>query len=280
MTTTVHGAVREGREASIEGINWGPGRATVQVTGTTSSAVAARAAMLWWNDEYEQSGLWKAKSFRARCVNMEGGVFDVEVELRPVGAELLDPNSPHYRGFESSVQEIQSETDFNGLTISVSHTFPETDKDYPGETRTQGASVQLRVPTTVYTRNLLAYTEYPEVYQAILGSVNAATWFGHPAGYVRCTSVRPVQCWRVAAGEGFVTKWMIQFTFEMCYKGWAEQVAYIDERTGRPPENLVQGTGMKAVQVSEYYDFNQLFDTSAMPTWDEIIQAELPLGLA
>lgn len=274
MADMVHGVLRGGREFSIENESWGPGRVTLRVVGSGSTKNALTAAHTWWRDYAETSNVaetWIAKRYSARPIEPEGRVIDVEIDLVPLGRELIDPTSLRYQGFDSNLQEVQSAIDLNGVDVVVAHTYPSDDKDYPGETVYQGGMVSLTLPTTIIPRNKDIYTYYPMQYVFLKGQINSKSFFGFEPGYVRLNDVKLMDSF---VEPGRPPRHRIQFVFEASFWPWSDEVTFTDPRTGKPPIGLQPGVGRITPKTHLNYDFNLIIDTSDMPFWADIIVGE------
>jgi len=156
----------------------------------------------------------------------------------------------------TSLNQREVMTDEFGQQLEVSHTFPGTDKDYPNETIPQGTTTSELLPQlNIQAVGVLA-EDYPHIisYQWA-GSVNATAWADMPAGTLLCTNAD-----FVAHDLGADPK-EYKFTFGFQYNviGWLAELTYIDERTGKPPPDIVDGTGHKFVAFRPQQEFNTLF---------------------
>lgn len=163
--------------------------------------------------------------------------------------------------FSGGTQLTQTITqnDIYGNQLSVSHTFPgdDNDADYAGQTKVQGASAPALIPSTTMTATGQLVVDYPDaVSRYYVGSMNSSYWAGSAPHYWMCT-----RCDFEGKAVGFGQSHVWQFTFEFQhqYTGWPFQIWYTDPRTGRPPADLVPGTGIKDVDWYGEIDFNYLF---------------------
>ena len=272
MSTTVHGIIREGREVSVDQYDWSESRVTVRVSAA-SNQVAVLAVRDWFQTEVETILPWRGTKYACKSLSADGGVYDVDVTLTSWVQLVSDPNSPEYRGFSATLEELESEVDVTGLPIVVQHTYPPDDPDWPSETRYQGASVRIPRAVFTYVNTLSRRTWFPEAYQWLQGYANSHVWRGHQPGYVRCSQVRPIPIQGPYGGRPPV--WAIQFTFDVCFSGWDQVAVYIDPRTNKRPSTATELTGgIKSVLCLPRYNFNLLFDTSNIPSWQEIWSAE------
>ena len=156
----------------------------------------------------------------------------------------------------SSLNQITTELDGLGQQVTVSHTFPAGDKDFPSTLRTQGASMSVLSPQMSLSAVGVMEEDYPHIIAfQWSGAVNATTWADMLPGTLICM------------GAGFVPhdlgadpkKYKFTFDFQFDPSGWEPLAVYIDERTGKPPENLVNGTGYKTVVYRPQQEYNTLF---------------------
>jgi hypothetical protein len=84
-----------------------------------------------------------------------------------------------------------------------------------------------------------------------VGRTNSGTWGGDPPGSWLCTRIEGVSD---DGGQTFNVTYEFQYNIDT----WLATVVFIDPDTGRPPENLIEGEGLKQVQVYPRVDFNLL----------------------
>lgn len=273
MAAEVKGVIREGREVSVDRYDWTESRATILVVAD-STQQAVLAARDWWNNGVAAIMPWVATKFSAKPINSEGGVYHVDVTLIPWAQEVSNPDSPMFKGFSSTLESVESETDIYGMDVDVQHTYPSDDPDYPGQTKHQRPTVQIARPVFSYVRTMHKNTWTPGVYQWLIGNVNSHIWQGHDPGFVRCSSVKP----KPMQGPygGVPPLYAIQFTFDVNFSGWDELAVYTDPRTGKRPEAnpYVTDLTVKRIPVCLRYNFNELFDTSEDPLWADVFAAE------
>ena len=134
--------------------------------------------------------------------------------------------------------------------ITVEHTYPSDDPDYANRTITQSGVITVMMPGRTMTvqglKNLLSPWVLAE---NLIGSVNKKTWLGQPPHTWMCTEVM----WEFR-DEG---NYFMEFQFQHDPDTWNPTVVFIDDRTGRPPEGLVEGTGYKNIRYHREVDFVQ-----------------------
>jgi len=153
----------------------------------------------------------------------------------------------------SSVESTVTQKDVNGDQILVSHTYTDTDADGNIATRTdtQGGEVEYQIPSTSvsFSRRENASPAFKS--RLFVGKTNSTTWGNDPPGTWLCTRIEGV------SDDGGQT-FNVTYEFQHNRDTWAATVVFIDPDTGRPPEGLVNGTGLKHVQVYQRADFYQL----------------------
>jgi hypothetical protein len=168
---------------------------------------------------------------------------------------LSTVNAPLFRG-SASLQQRSTQLDYYGSQITVEHTYPSDDPDYPDETKTQGATASVLLPQARLTADMKIAVWYPDyVVYNWLGTINAAVWRAASPYTWLCTGVDFEQADTEQSAPVY------DFAFEFMYSndGWDPQVIFIDQRTGKPPPNLVAGVGYKTVYWYHPFDYNWLF---------------------
>ena len=95
------------------------------------------------------------------------------------------------RGGTSLIQE-QTQVDFAGNALAVSHTWPGGDPDFPGETQTQIGEVPVFRPLTTRTIQKVLATNTPEITSASwTNRVNSTDWGVASPGQWLCLSCFP-----------------------------------------------------------------------------------------
>lgn len=108
------------------------------------------------------------------------------------------------------------------------------------QTATATASVE-RVESRYPFDKALQYT----------GKVNRFPVFGKPAGTWLCTGIE-------ARTEDRGQTYSVRYTFVYKADGWEFEAIYIDDETGRPPVDLIDGRGRKRVKIQGEEDFRNL----------------------
>jgi len=155
-----------------------------------------------------------------------GGEEDSDIE---VGASLVG-------------EEVN--TDINGNVMTVSYA------DHPDQS---GLVSRLRPEVTMnYTRRESSSPGAKA--RSYVGTVNDGGWKFDPGSAARtwlCTGI-------VGRSADGGDSWQVTYSFQYNPDGWGARVIWMDPDTGRPPSDLVDGTGIKTYQIYEPKAFNGL----------------------
>lgn len=204
------------------------------------------------------------KSFEYEKDSNDHGI--VYCVYEPISRAVFSAEEGQFRvtGGTGLVQKTTA-YDRTGVQISVSHTFPSDDPDYPSETITQGAEVDVLAPQTTLIFEGLIRTSFPHyISSSWNGYLNSTYWAGGFAGTWMCTDVRfslfdtPRPNFADSLDLWF-PKWNFTFEFLWNYDGHVPYAMYIDERKNRPAPNLVANTGIKQVLWYPYRNFHELY---------------------
>jgi hypothetical protein len=158
-----------------------------------------------------------------------------------------------------TLNQIQTAKDVLGFPISLSHTFPNDDPNHPGETITQGAKVNQFRPLSEIT--YVGRLKVPSIFQEkikYLGKTNSTTWnYGGPGRWL-CTGFNASLLDRSTTPY----TWKVEVTFQADGYLWQQEAVFIDPATGREPDGLVPGVGIKKVITQYSVDFNDLIPAS------------------
>jgi len=176
--------------------------------------------------------------------------------------EGQDFDSPPVGAFvgeaRASIQQVTTNKDQNGALIEVSHTYPDDDPNYPGETKTQTGEIQVFVPQRSFSVKGIKLTQSPWlIVDNIIGKLNSAAWSQWPARYWICTYAG----YRNMDPSTGVNRYFMSFEFQHNPDGWDPSVAFNDENTNRPPPNLVANVGYKTIEYLGEVNFNSVIGT-------------------
>lgn len=164
-------------------------------------------------------------------------------------ASVAQKSTNFYVPYGGSIQPIQS-----AQQITVKHTFPNDDPDYPGLEVIQGGEVSVYIPEANFSFEAFINVANPwGSVAAVLGKINNGTFLSQPAYCWMCTEV---QFQMVKPG-----RYKFKFEFQLNLDTWDPQAVFIDQRTGRPPPNLVPGEGYKQIPYNARVNFPAVFGT-------------------
>lgn len=160
-----------------------------------------------------------------------------------------------FRG-SSSVQSVQTEKDIAGFPITVQHSYPANDPDFPGETKTQVVPITFLQPQTTFIATGLESNDNPHILASQWqGYINSVEWAGAGASAWLVTRVTfdPHDL------STTPTVWKFTFEFQFNPDFWTPLAFFRDQTTGRPPPGLIQGIGSKLIARYPSRDFNEKF---------------------
>jgi hypothetical protein len=150
----------------------------------------------------------------------------------------------------TSIVQKTTNKDANGNLITVSHTWPDDDPNYPGETHTQTGEINVYLAQKTLTVSGFRTTVEPWVFnKRLVGFVNNGNFYGE--------SSRSWMCTEVGFDKVSETVYDMSFQFQHNSDGWDPTAVFIDQRTGQPPADLVDGVGIKTVRYQGVVDFEK-----------------------
>lgn len=169
--------------------------------------------------------------------------------------------------FGSSLSQIESNLDVDGNPITVQYTYPSSYLPDPnhraGKTVTQGGMMSKPLPEPTFTVRWLVVAGNLGVvyhtadylmsyYMSFEGKLNDSSF---TIGYI----VGAAHTWLIAAVKGTSRDGGVSYeasmTFQYRARTWDDQVTFINPDDGKPPPDLVAGTGYKDVQMLIDDDF-------------------------
>lgn len=171
--------------------------------------------------------------------------------------ERIEPQQYNglFRG-STSLQQIQTQVDRFGTPITVAH-FYDGDPVFGTGWQYQGANVSVLAPRTTLRLPIILFTDWPHALADIWrGRMNSTWWAGAPplTWLVSNVTFQPQNVTLFS-----VSKWNFEFEFMHDPTGHDPQVAFQDQRTGRPPTNIVDGVGLVTAEWYPELDYNYLF---------------------
>lgn len=138
------------------------------------------------------------------------------------------------------VQQSESNIDINGRTVEVEHTYPTDDPEKAGKTEKQGGRFEFyQAQRTIHYEGIKTTSRPWLIANQMIGALNSNPWMGQGAREWMCTGVS----WGLLTGNSYP----MSFEFQHNPDTWDPTVVFIDDRTGRPPKDLVKDTGFKKV---------------------------------
>ena len=146
----------------------------------------------------------------------------------------------------SSLVSEQRRVDYYGQLLYVT---------YGGDT--QVGEVDSFVPQSTIEATGIVETDYPLRESHLwTGRLNALPWGDvSSSGKWMCTRVS----WECIDTQASPKRYRYQYEFQVNLRGWQPQVWYVDPATGRPPGDIVAGTGYYTAAIYPYRDFNTRF---------------------
>lgn len=157
-----------------------------------------------------------------------------------------------------NIQQVDTNKDENGDMIELSHTYPEDDKDYGGQTKTQVGKIQVFSPQRTQTYRGSKQTQTPWlIANQIVGCLNSTPWSGGEVRTWMCTGAT----WQLLDATEGANRYFMSFEFQHNPDGWDPTAVFIDDRTNQPPKGLVEGTGYKTIPYQGEVDFEDIIGT-------------------
>ncbi len=144
--------------------------------------------------------------------------------------------------------------------IDLEHTYPASDPDYGGKTIKQTGEMNVSIPQRTFS--IQGCKEFRQsgpwdMAERLIGSVNSVEWLGQPKHTWMCTEVTWEYRDTQRSGETQVSLYFMTFTFQHSEDTWNPTVVFIDDRTNRPPENLIEGEGYKYIRYHKEMNFKK-----------------------
>jgi len=153
----------------------------------------------------------------------------------------------------ANIQQRTTNLNADGNQITVSHTWPDTDDDWPGETVTQSGEISIYEAQKTFTIEGIKMTSRPVgIANRIVGKVNASWWANGAPRTWMCTACN----WKpydIDTARCYMT-----FEFQHNVDSWDPDVYFIDSRTGNPPADLVEDVGYKKIEYHDSVSFDAI----------------------
>jgi len=175
--------------------------------------------------------------------------------------DLDDPRGGFVTGeVRSNIQQKTSNLDRFGTQVVVAHIYPAEDPNHPSETLAQGGEFQYyEAQRTIFIRGIKQTRTPWLIANAITGRVNSIPFSGEPATTWLCTGCTWKISWPGKSVGGYrQNHYLMNFEFQHNPDTWNPTVVFIDDVTGKPPINLVQGVGYYQVDKMPQADFEAI----------------------
>lgn len=162
--------------------------------------------------------------------------------------------------FSASLSSVESNIDADGNVITVQYTYPTDattyigDPRWAGKTITQGGLITRQAPELTYTVKLTVTGGLVAVTNIVSleGGTNMSAYaVGSIQGAPRTWLVTAVRALSRDGGFTFELSFSIQYREST----WDQTAMFINPGDGKPPPNLVQGTGYKTVKTPPAVNF-------------------------
>jgi len=194
------------------------------------------------------------KTFRVVAINSRGAIVEADLEYAHIrNLENLTVFSGGIR-----MQSVNTAQDSAGDQILLDHLFPDSDPDFPSETKQQAAEIGVLVPMETIVIKGRVEVRFPPLYARLIkGALNTDVWAGMPAQTWMVTDI--VYEEDLTNASGVPTHWRYTLEFSNNPHGWQPRVYFIDARSGTPVASPVIGVGTKLVEWYPLVNYNELF---------------------
>lgn len=197
-----------------------------------------------------------------KLVDSDQGTVDVDLVYEPFDDEGQNIDDPPYGvltgSVRASVQQLTTNLDKDGNTITTTHTWPSDDPDWPGRTDVQGGQVQAFIPQKTFAIQGIRKLQRPWIMaNAIIGTINIGSFAGGNAHEWMCVGIT----WKIVDATPLANRYHMSFEFQHNPDTWNPSVVFIDPRSQLPPKDLVDGDGYKTVRVHKEASFETILGT-------------------
>lgn len=220
-----------------------------QILAATNMPVSGATITVGDDELYLEEISGKLRSGEQTIADVTLGYVRNQLELSASGGTV-----PVFSG-GTSLKQVQTPFDSRGNQITVEHTWPADDPDWPNRTDSQSGVISVSVPMTAISSDVvITTTDAIAISQSWEGYVNSNTWKNGAARTWMCT-----QCDFILIQSP--SKFNFSFTFEYDKETWDNDTTaiFIDPRTSKPPENLVKGVGIKPIDYAPQRYFSNTF---------------------
>lgn len=132
--------------------------------------------------------------------------------------------------------------------ITLEHTYPADDEDFGGLTVEQSGTIDVQVPQRTFTIEGIKEVSAPwQMAERLIAAINKGVWLGQPKWTWMCTEVS----WLYRTYANYY----MTFTFQHNEDTWNPTAVFIDDRTKRPPKDLIEDVGYKQIRYFREVEF-------------------------
>lgn len=144
--------------------------------------------------------------------------------------------------------------------IVVGHTYATEDTNFSDQTRYQTGEITIMQPHRTYTVQGVIDTRNPlQIEKDLLAKLNNGLWLdGEPATWM-CTEVGFDVAGNTGQPMAGTTRYLFNFQWQHNPDTWDPTAVFVDNRTGRPPSDLIDGFGRRTIKYHERIDFEAYF---------------------
>jgi len=229
----------------------------IELTDTTVNVLATALGLAGVPKNGDKIAAYPNLEVTKRSVRLldDVSMCDVEVtyeHLKNDNQSFGAPASGNVVGeIRAIVQQAESNTDINGVTVFVQHQFI-NDELNKNKLIKQSGKFTFFLPQKTISLRGIKETLFPWIIaNQLIGSINSSAWQGGAIHEWMCTSVS----WEIHDVSG---KYRMNFEFQHNSETWNPTVIFIDEKRSRPPVDLIDGVGIKKIRKNVEADFEQI----------------------
>ena len=165
------------------------------------------------------------------------------------------PEEPAQIEVGSSLTQVETNKDIDGNLITVEYTYPDDyklDEKLQGKTIKQCSLVSRMTPETTLIFHTTEYVSPGYKSKQYTNRVNDSVWQSGDAKTWLCTGI-------VGRSNDGGATFKVTYTFQYREDGWDEEAMFIDPNTGRPPEDVEDGVGIKKIKSHKTANFDAIF---------------------
>lgn len=249
---------------------WGKSRASVQQTKTNSYLAPyllqnGQPIQLWSpTTTYSPNSIVDYNGFFWRFAGLAGAAFAAANKGVPPPGVLAN-GQPAPIGTAWGVVDPRSasfnQTQLRKRQVAVGCQFPDNgsipgakDANYPGITKFQTGELTVMQPNENYKLQGNIFSYNPRVIkQKLTSAINSVPWMDGNAYEWMCTEV---------SYEPLYVNWQWKLSLEFQHNPdtWLPNPVFNDQRSGRPPINLLEGFGFRRIHYHPEIDFGAYFN--------------------